>query len=79
MSQHEYTYTIILEPDAEEGGYTVKVPALPGCVTQGDSLEDAISMAKDAIALYLDSLVADGAAIPEERERPQVLSIKVAA
>lgn len=79
MSQREYTYTIILEPDIEDGGYTVKVPALPGCVTQGDSLEEAIAMAKDAIALYLASLIADGEPVPEEHERPQVISVKVAA
>ena len=47
----EYTYTIILEPDPEEGGYTVTVPALPGCVTQGETIEEAIVMAKDAIRL----------------------------
>ncbi len=79
MSQSEYTYTIILEPDPEEGGYTVTVPALPGCVTQGDTLEEAIAMAKDAIGLYLESLIADDEAIPEERERPQAITIKVAA
>ncbi len=37
----EYQYTIILHPDTEEGGYTVTVPALPGCVTQGETLADA--------------------------------------
>jgi predicted RNase H-like HicB family nuclease len=45
----EREYTIILDPDEEEGGYTVTVPALPGCVTQGDTLEEAIAMARDAI------------------------------
>jgi antitoxin HicB len=79
MSQREYTYTVILEPDLDEGGYTVKVPALPGCVTQGDTLEEAIAMAKDAIGLYLESLISDGEPIPEERERPQLITIKVAA
>ncbi len=50
----EYCYTIILHPDPEEGGYTVTVPALPGCVTQGESLEEAIAMAKDTIRLYVE-------------------------
>lgn len=79
MPQKEYAYTIILEPDEEEGGYTVTVPTLPGCVTQGDTLEEAIAMAKDAIQLYLRSLTDDGEPIPEERERPQVLTVTVAA
>ena len=72
-------YTIIMHPDVEGGGYTVTVPTLPGCVTQGDSLEEAIAMAKDAISLYIESLVADGEPVPEEREHLQALVIEVAA
>lgn len=45
-------YTIILE-HAEEGGYTVTVPAIPAIVTEGDTYAEAIAMAKDAITLYL--------------------------
>ncbi|MBV9021447.1 MAG: type II toxin-antitoxin system HicB family antitoxin [Chloroflexi bacterium] len=72
-------YTIILHPDTEEGGYTVTVPTLPGCVTQGETLEEAIVMAKDAIRLYLETLVAEGEPIPEEHEHPQAIIIDVAA
>lgn len=75
----EYKYTIILEPDPEEGGYTVTVPSLPGCVTQGETLEEAISMAKDAIRLFVETLIENGESIPEEREHPQALTISVAA
>lgn len=75
----EYQYTIILHPDLEEGGYTVTVPALPGCVTQGETLEEAIAMAKDAIRLYVETLVADGEPVPKEREHPQAIVINVAA
>ena len=77
MNTHRYT--IILHPDTDEGGYTVTVPALPGCVTQGETLEEAIAMAKDAIQLYIESLVADGEPVPEEREHPQAIVIEVAA
>lgn len=55
----ERQYTIILHPDEEEGGYTVTVPALPGCITQGETLEEAIMMAKDAIHLYIETLIAE--------------------
>lgn len=79
MAGEEYSYTIILHPDEEEGGYTVTVPALPGCVTQGDDLEDAIAMAKDAIQGYLESLLMDGEPIPVEHEHYQALTIKVTA
>jgi antitoxin HicB len=75
----KYEYTIILHPDAEEGGYTVTVPALPGCVTQGETLEEAIAMAKDAIRLYIETLIDEGGSIPEEHEHPQALVINVAA
>ncbi len=75
----EYQYTIILDPDPEEGGYTVTVPALPGCVTQGETIEEAIAMAKDAIRLYIETLIADGEPVPQEREHPQALIVNVAA
>ena len=79
MAGREYTYTIFLQPDEEEGGYTVTVPALPGCVTQGETLEEAIAMAKDAIQGYIESLLKDGEPIPEEHDHPQAITIKVAA
>ena len=79
MNQREYSYTIILHPDEDDGGYTVTVPALPGCVTQGETLDEAIAMARDAIGLYIEALVADGEPVPEEREHPQALTIRVAA
>lgn len=44
---------IVLE-EQDEGGYTVYVPALPGCISQGDSLEEAVKNIKEAILLYLD-------------------------
>jgi len=50
--------TVILEPQ-EEGGFTVSVPTLPGCVTQGDTKEEAIENIKEAIEVYL---------VPDEKE-----------
>ncbi len=50
----------------EEGGYSVEVPALPGCYTQGETRQEAIAMAKEAIELYLESCKAHGEHIPEE-------------
>ena len=60
------TYTAFFEP-AEEGGYVVTVPTLPGCVTQGETFEEAKKMAKDAIRLYLAVLREDGEEIPVEK------------
>lgn len=61
-----YTYTVILEPDAE-GGYVVFCPSLPGVVTEGETVEEALAMARDAITGDLESLRKDGLPIPEER------------
>ncbi len=60
--QHSYNFTVLFEP-AEEGGYVVTCPALPGLVTEGDTLEEARGMAADAIRGYLESLRKDGQAI----------------
>ena len=73
------SYTIILHPEPEEGGYSVTVPALPGCLTQGETIEEAIAMARDAIRLYIESLIADGEPVPEETQHPQALIVSVAA
>jgi antitoxin HicB len=60
-----YRYTVIYEP-AEEGGYVVHVPALNGLATQGETLEEARAMARDAIEGYLECLRDKGVAIPVE-------------
>ncbi len=75
----DYQYTIILHPDLEEGGYTVTVPTLPGVVTQGETIEEAIAMAKDAIRLHVETLLAEGEPVPTEREHLQAIVINVAA
>ncbi len=48
-------YRILLRKEPE-GGYTVIVPSLPGCVTYGETIEESMTMAKEAIELYLESL-----------------------
>ena len=52
----KYCYTVVLDKDTEEGGYTVTVPALPGCITEGDTVEESLEMVKDVIAGYLEAL-----------------------
>src|SRR5207247_10944639 len=61
-----YTFTMLFEP-AEEGGYVVTCPALPGLVTEGDTLEEARRMAEDALRGYLESLLEDGLSIPPDK------------
>jgi len=61
-------YRVVLEPQ-EEGGFTVYVPALPGCVSQGETVEEATESIKEAIGLYLESLRARKIAAPKIEER----------
>lgn len=62
-----YHFTVVLEPDREEPErYNVRVPALPGCLTYGESIEDALTNAHEAITGYVESLLADGQPIPIE-------------
>jgi predicted RNase H-like HicB family nuclease len=59
-------YRILLREE-DEGGYTVIVPSLPGCVTCGETIEEAVCMAREAIELYLESLIMHEEPIPTER------------
>lgn len=49
-----YQYTAIFEPDTESGGYTVTIPTLPGCISEGDTFEQAMSNIQEACSLYKD-------------------------
>lgn len=59
------SYRILLRKEPE-GGFTVTVPSLPGCVTFGETTEEALANAKEAIEVYLESLRAHGEEIPTE-------------
>ncbi len=61
----QLTYKILMHKEPE-GSYTVSVPALPGCMTYGESVEHAIQMAKEAIELYIEELHARGEEIPDD-------------
>jgi antitoxin HicB len=71
-----FEYTILLTPDEESGGFVVEVPALPGCVTQGETVEEAKVMAQEAIALYLETLVERNLPMPDD-EDPNFFKSKV--
>jgi predicted RNase H-like HicB family nuclease len=62
-----YSYQINLIPE-EEGGYTVLVPLLPGCVSYGKTIEEATANAREAIELHLENLAAHKLPIPEGNE-----------
>lgn len=68
-------YEVVLIPEAE-GGFSVSVPALPGCHTQGETVEEAVEMAKDAIEGYIEVLKAEGRPVPDP---PRIEHVTVAA
>ena len=70
-------YTIVLTPEPEEGGYSVTVPALPGCFTQGDTFEEAVANAREAIRCHIEGLALRGHPIPEELEHPAIATVSV--
>lgn len=76
VSKNILTYTVIFEP-AEEGGYVVSVPSLPGCLTQGDTFEEAVRMVKDAIKGYLAVLNEQKQEVPKEKENIIVTKVSV--
>jgi len=49
-------YTAIFEPDVEFGGYTVTIPSLPGCISEGDTFEEAMDNIHEAASLYLETM-----------------------
>ena len=70
-------YTILLYPEPE-GGYSVLVPAFGLLATQGDTVEEALAMAKDAIEVATRGLIEDGEDVPAEHAPPIVAAVEVA-
>jgi antitoxin HicB len=60
-----YDFKVLLEPDEEARGYVVSCPALPGCYTQGETIEEALENIKEAILLCLEDMQAQGLPIPD--------------
>jgi predicted RNase H-like HicB family nuclease len=62
-----HEYTIIIHP-AEEGGFWVEVPTLPGCFSQGESIEDAMRNVREAIYLHIECLKEENEPVPIEND-----------
>jgi predicted RNase H-like HicB family nuclease len=59
-------YTVVVHP-AEEGGYWVDVPALPGCYSQGETADEALAGIREAIEAHIEAMREEGQPIPDER------------
>ena len=62
-----YNFRIMLRKEPE-GGYTAFVPSLPGCVTYGGTIDEAIEMTKEAVELYIESLIDHNELVPSDEE-----------
>ena len=62
---HKYIYTVILQHQAD-GGYHIFCPSLPGCHSEGETVDESLANIKEAIDVYLDSLKAHGEVLPQE-------------
>lgn len=72
-------YTVIVELDLDAGAYSVVVPTLPGCTSQGRTLEEALANAREAITGHIAALRQMGEPVPEETNPPQAIRLDVAA
>ena len=61
------TFLVAIQKDPQSS-YGVSVPDLPGCVTAGDTIEEALTMAREAIQLHLEGMLEDGLELPEPTE-----------
>ncbi len=71
-----HRYTIVYEREAE-GGYHASCPALPGCHSQGNTLDEAVVNAREAVELYLESLIAHNEPLPVEDILIQPIEVAV--
>ncbi len=72
-----YQYTAVFEPDKKSGGFTVTIPSLPGCISEGDTFEQAVLNIQEAAELYLDVMKQKKTAIPWEEKGVVVAPIQV--
>lgn len=79
LEKKVYQYTAIFEPDIEVGGYTVTIPSLPGCISEGDSFEQALKNIKEAASLYLEVMRTKKEEILREEKEVIIASVQVKA
>jgi predicted RNase H-like HicB family nuclease len=63
---------VVLHPDPEDGGWVAEVPSLPGCVSQGETKEEALNNIREAIEAWIDAAKETGISVPAETFDVQV-------
>jgi antitoxin HicB len=65
--ENDMKFTVLLTPDPEDGGYVAECPTIPGCISEGDTVEEALANIKDAIEGCLESLAANQQPLPDDQ------------
>lgn len=77
ITHNIYQYTAVFEPDEKGGGFTVTIPLLPGCISEGDTFEDALRNIQEAASLYLEVMRSKKQEIPREEKGIVIAPIEV--
>ena len=64
---NDMKFTVLLTPDTEDGGYVAECPTIPGCISEGDTVEEALANIKGAIEGCLESMAAHQERLPDEQ------------
>jgi len=79
LKKKVYQYTAVFEPDQKSGGYTVIIPTLPGCISEGNTFEEASKNIQEAADLYLKTMKVYQGEIPRETSGIIIAPIQVKA
>jgi len=72
-----YQYTAIFEPDEKTGGFTATIPSLPGCISEGDSFEEALQNIQEAASLYIEVMKDQKVEIPKEEKGIVIAPVEI--
>ncbi|MDP3989196.1 MAG: type II toxin-antitoxin system HicB family antitoxin [bacterium] len=79
LSHNVFSYTAVFEPDEEGGGFTASIPSLPGCISEGDTFEEALHNIQEAARLYIEFMKEKKRDIPAEERGVFIAPIEVPA
>lgn len=72
-----YNYTAVFEPDTKQGGFTATIPALPGCISEGETFEETVKNIQEAAALYIEVMKERKVEVPLEEKGLIIAPIQV--
>ena len=77
ITRKVYQYTAVFEPDEKLGGFTVTIPSLPGCVSEGGTFEESLKNIKEAAALYIEVMRNKNFDVPREEKGVVIAPVEV--